>query len=151
MGTQRIRHRRVEWRLPGDFPERLALFQEASGLSTRALAGLLGVSPYRLRRWKDGGAEPSPAHLFALLTISEAVNLRDGVLMCPEHDFPYGVDVEALRRRVYCPATAASSAEPMASGECLWESVGTIGAKPVSGVGRAVLRIAPKHPYPAAH
>lgn len=100
MGTQRLRHKRVEWRFPRDFPERLARFQEASGLSTRALAGLLGVSPYRLRRWKDGGAEPSPAHLFALLTISEAVSLRDGVLMCPERDLPRGIDIEALRREV---------------------------------------------------
>ena len=99
MGTQRLRHKRVEWRLPEDFPERLARFQEASGLSTRALAGLLGVSPYRLRCWKHGEDEPNPAHLFAMLTIASVMGLRDDVLMCPERDLPDGIDVEALRRR----------------------------------------------------
>ncbi len=99
MGVQRLRRRRTEWRLPEDLPVRLARFQEASGLSTRALAGILGVSPYRLRRWKNGGDEPNPAHLFAVLTVAGAMGLRDGVLMCPERDFPYGIDVEALRRR----------------------------------------------------
>ena len=100
MGIQRLRHKRVEWRLPEDFPERLALFQEASGLSTRALAGLLGVSPYRLRRWKHGGDEPNTAHMFAALTIAGVMGLRDGVLMCPERDLPRGIDIEALRRAV---------------------------------------------------
>ena len=100
MGTQRLRHRQAEWRLPGDFPERLARFQEASGLSTRALAGLLGVSPYRLRRWRNGEDAPNPAHLFAVLTVAGAMGLRDGVLMCPERDFPGGIDVEGLRRRI---------------------------------------------------
>lgn len=100
MGTQRWRHRRTEWRLPEDFPERLARFQEAGGLSTRALAGLLGVSPYRLRRWKNGEDDPNPAHLFAVLTVAGVMGLRDGVLMCPERDVPDGIDVEALRRGV---------------------------------------------------
>lgn len=99
MGTQRRRHRRAEWRLPKDFPERLARFQEASGLSTRALAGFLGVSPYRLRRWKHGEVEPNPAHLFAVLTIAGVIGLRDGVLMRPERDLPEEVDLEGLRRR----------------------------------------------------
>ena len=111
MGTQRLRHRRVEWRLPEDFPERLALFQEASGLSTRALAGLLGVSPYRLRRWKHGGDDPNNAHLFAALTIAAVVGLRDGVLMCPERDLPKGIDVEALRRVLYANEDGARPSE----------------------------------------
>gem|GEM_PF-5304798 len=63
------------------------------------LAGLLGVSPYRLRRWKNGEEDPNPPHLFAVLTVAEVMGLRDGVLMCPERDFPGGVVVEALRRR----------------------------------------------------
>ena len=99
MGAQRRRHRRKEWVLPDDFPRRLAWFQRASGLSTRALAALLGVSPYRLRRWKDGDDDPNPAHLFAVLTLAEAIGLRDGILMCPERDIPDGIDVAALRRR----------------------------------------------------
>jgi len=99
MGIQRRRHSRTEWRLPEDFPERLVRFQEGSGLSTRALAGFLGVSPYRLRRWKNGEDEPNTAHLFAVLTIAGVMGLRDGVLMCPERDLPDRIDVEALRRR----------------------------------------------------
>ncbi len=99
MGTQRRRHGRKEWRFPEDFPHRLALFQRRSGLSTRALAGLLGVSPYRLRRWKEGKDAPNSAHLFAVLTVAEAMDLRDGILMCPDRDIPDGIDVEALRRR----------------------------------------------------
>ena len=115
MGTQRLRHKRVEWRLPEDLPERLALFQETSGLSTRALAGLLGVSPYRLRRWKDGCAEPSPAHLFALLTIAGVMGLRDGVLMCPERDLPEGIDVEDLLRRTDWLSPPSEEIGPAAS------------------------------------
>ncbi len=99
MGAQRRRHKRNEWVLPGDFPRRLTWFQRASGLSTRAHAALLGVSPYRLRRWKDGDDDPNPAHLFAVLTLAEAMGLRDGILMCPERDIPDGIDVAALRRR----------------------------------------------------
>ena len=98
MGVQRRTHRPVERVFPADFPERLARFQQASRLSTRALAGLLGVSPYRLRRWKLGGVDPDGAHLFQLLTIAEGLGMRDGILMRPECDLPEDVDLEALRR-----------------------------------------------------
>ena len=36
--------------------------------------------------------------LFLLLTLPDAMGLRDGILMCPERDLPEGVDLEALRR-----------------------------------------------------
>ena len=89
-------HRRVEFDFPRDFPERLALFKEASGLSWKALARLLGVRPYRLWQWRERGVAPSPAHLFLLLTIAESMGLRDGVLMRPDRDMPAAVDLEAL-------------------------------------------------------
>ena len=98
MGTQRQVHRPFECVLPPDFPGRLVQFKEASGLTWRSLARLLGVSPYRLRQWWKRGVAPSSAHLFMLLTIADAMGLRDGILMQPDHDLPEGFDSKALRR-----------------------------------------------------
>ena len=98
MGVQRLDHRPFEHDFPPDFPERLARFKEASGLSWRAIARLLGISPSRLRQWRNKGVAPSHDHLFLLLTIAESVGLRDGVLMCPDRDLPEGFDLEDLRR-----------------------------------------------------
>ena len=98
MGIQRQVHRPVQFDFPTDFPERLALFKEASGLSWKALARLLGVRPYRIWKWRERGVAPSPAHLFLLLTLAEAIGLRNGILMCPDRDLPEGVEPEALRR-----------------------------------------------------
>ena len=98
MGTQRQVHHPFECVLPPDFPERLVRFKEASGLTWRSLARLLGVSPYRLRQWRKRGVAPSSAHLFMLLTIAEAMGLRDGILMCPDRDLPEGFDSKVLRR-----------------------------------------------------
>ena len=96
MGVQQRVHRRVEFDFPKDFPDRLAMFKETSGLSWKALARLLGVRPYRLWQWRERGVTPSPSHLFLLLTIAEAMGLRDGILMCPDRDIPVGVDIEGL-------------------------------------------------------
>ena len=98
MGTQRQVHHPFECVLPPDLPARLVRFKEASGLTWRSLARLLGVSPYRLRQWRKRGVGPSSAHLFMLLTIAECMGLRDGVLMCPDQDLPEGLDLEGLRR-----------------------------------------------------
>ena len=59
MGTQRMIHRPFEFEFPPDFPERLTRFKEASGLSWRAIARMLGVSPSRLRQWRNKGVLPS--------------------------------------------------------------------------------------------
>ena len=91
-------YRPVEYDFPPDFPERLALFKEASGLSWKAIARLLGVSLHRLRQWRNKGAAPSHTHLFLLLTIAGAMGLRDGILMCPDRDLPEGFDLEGLPR-----------------------------------------------------
>ena len=87
----------MESDLPGDLPDRIAHFKEASGLSWRALARVLGVRPYRLRQWRKGDAVPSSAHLFALLTLAERLGLRDGILMCGDRDLPAAAEPEALR------------------------------------------------------
>ena len=97
MGVQQRVYRPVEYDLPPDFPERLALFKEESGLSWRAIARLLGVSLHRLRQWRKKGVAPNPAHLFLLLTIADVMGLRDGILMRPDRDLPEGVDSEAVR------------------------------------------------------
>ncbi len=96
VGVQQRVYRPVDFQFPKDFPERLALFKEASGLSWKSLARLLGVRPYRLWQWREMGVAPSPAHLFLLLTIAESMGLRDGILMCPDRDMPAAVDLEAL-------------------------------------------------------
>ena len=98
MGTQRRVHRPFRYVFPPDFPDRLERFKEASGLSWRAIARMMGVSLHRLRQWRNKGVAPSPAHLFLLLTIAESMGLRDGVLMCPERDLPEGLGPEELRR-----------------------------------------------------
>ena len=97
MGVQQRVYRPIEYDFPPDFPERLALFKEASGLSWKAIARLLGVSLHRLRQWRNKGAAPSHTHLFLLLTIADVMELRDGILMRPEQDLPEGVDPEAVR------------------------------------------------------
>ena len=98
MGTQRLVHRPFEFEFPPDFPERLTRFKEASGLSWRAIARMLGVSPSRLRQWRNKGVLPSIDHLFLLMTIAESMGLRDGILMCPDRDLPEGFDLEGARR-----------------------------------------------------
>ena len=97
MGTRRQVHRPFECVLPADFPDRLERFKDASGLTWRSLARILGVSPYRLRQWRKRGVAPSSAHLFWLLTLAESMGLRDGILMCPDRDAPDGGDPKALR------------------------------------------------------
>ena len=98
MGVQRRVHRPVEFDFPRDFPERLARFKEASGLSWKRLASVMGVSPHRLRQWRYGRAVPSTAHLFLLLTVAERMSLRDGILMYPWRDLPGHVDPEVHSR-----------------------------------------------------
>ena len=97
MGVQKKVHRPVQFDFPVDFPERLECFKEESGLRWRALARLMGVRPYRLQRWRQG-TPPSSTHLFLLLTLAEAMGLRDGILMRPDRDLPVGVKPEELSR-----------------------------------------------------
>ena len=97
MGTQRLVHRPFEFEFPPDFPERLARFKEASGLSWRAIARMLGVSPSRLRQWRNNGVLPSIDHLFLLLLIAERMGHRK-ILMWHERDLPEGFDIDGMRR-----------------------------------------------------
>ena len=89
MARQRRAQRPVAFRFPADFPQRLERFKEAGGLTWRSLARLLGVSPYRLRRWRRGTV-PDSTRLFLLLTVAEGMGLRDEILMCADLDMPSG-------------------------------------------------------------
>lgn len=97
MGTQRLVHRPFEFEFPPDFPERLTRFKEASGLSWRAIARMLGVSPSRLRQWRNKGVLPSIDHFCLLLLIAERMGLRR-IFMCPDRDLPEGFDLEGMKR-----------------------------------------------------
>lgn len=79
--------------LPDDFGERIEEFRVASGLGVRSLARLLGVSPHRVREWRRGIA-PSSEHLFALVTVADAMGLK-GVLVRPDQDLPTGFGLHA--------------------------------------------------------
>jgi hypothetical protein len=58
--------------LPEDFPDRLTLIKEASGLSWNALADKLGVDPRQMARWR-AGVEPSGGAMLALLRLAMQV------------------------------------------------------------------------------
>lgn len=55
--------------LPEDFPQRLELLKEVSGLTWDAMAACMGVDPRQLRRWRRG-TRPSGDGLFALMTLA---------------------------------------------------------------------------------
>ena len=74
MPKQRINHGRRVYVVPDDFPQRLELFKEASGLSWAELARRLGTSDRNLRRWR-AGTRPHPDHLMALLDLAEGMGL----------------------------------------------------------------------------
>lgn len=93
MPTRTRIHRPIVSDLPDDFGERIEEFRVAGGLTVRALARLLGVSPYRLREWRRGVA-PSSGHLHTLVTIAEAMGLK-GILVRPDRDLPTGFEVTA--------------------------------------------------------
>ena len=97
MGTQRLMHRPFEFEFPSDFADRLTRFKEASGLSWRAIARMLGVSPSRLRQWRNKGVLPSLDHYCLLLLIAERMGLRE-TLMWHERDLPEDFDPEEMRQ-----------------------------------------------------
>ena len=69
-----INHGRRVYVIPHDFPQRLKLFKEESGLSWAELARRLGTSDLNLRRWR-AGVRPHPDHLMALLDLAEGMGL----------------------------------------------------------------------------
>lgn len=79
-------HRPVVFDLPDDLGERIEAFRKAAGLSVRALARLLGVSPHRVREWRRGVA-PDSRNLYLLLMVAGRMGLRNR-LERPGDDLP---------------------------------------------------------------
>ncbi len=65
--------------LPGDFPERLELLKEASGLTWNAFADAIGIDKKRVHRWrrpkKDGNkpVKPDSGGFYALVKIAALI------------------------------------------------------------------------------
>ena len=74
MPRQKAPHQRGFYEFPGDFPECLRRFKEASGLTWSELARRLGTSPLTIRRWLNG-VQPSGHYLLALQDLAEELGL----------------------------------------------------------------------------
>lgn len=75
MPRQHTNHSRRVYVLPDDFPQRLRMFGEASGLSWAEIARRIETYPLTIRRWRDDGVRPSQRHQLALLALAESLGL----------------------------------------------------------------------------
>ena len=75
MSRERTDHGRIVYVLPPDFPRRLELLQEESGLPWAEIARRLGTSPYTVWRWYKGRARPDVRHQMALLDLADELGL----------------------------------------------------------------------------
>ena len=77
MPWQRIRHRRITYDFPADFPERLERFKEESGLSWAEIARRLGTRPRTMGGRRKGLSSPSAQHMTALLDLADDLGLSN--------------------------------------------------------------------------
>ena len=75
MPRQRIQHSRITFALPDDFPQRLKLFQEESGLSWSEVARRLETYRHTVWRWAEGKTQPNYQHRRALLELADSMGL----------------------------------------------------------------------------
>ena len=75
MPRQRIDHSRIVYAFPEDFPQRLKRFQQESGLPWAELDRRLGIDPYTVWRWYEGGVRPHFRHQMALLGLADNLGL----------------------------------------------------------------------------
>ena len=75
MPRQPILYKRRGPGFPDDFPQRLAWFKHASGLSLAEIARRLGISPVTIRRWWKRGVRPNYRHLKALQDLADSMGL----------------------------------------------------------------------------
>ncbi len=101
MGRRYRMRRPVHNVFPRDFPARLQLFKEASGLSWREIARRLGVSPHRIRCWRTGTV-PSSTHLFFLMLLADELGLGD-ILRRPAAESLPSVTRRAEEGSIPCP------------------------------------------------
>ena len=76
MPRQRIHHRRRVYLYPDDFPERLKLLKEESGLPWAELARRLGVDPLTVRRWWKYGVRPTKLDKIENLHSSDTIDTQ---------------------------------------------------------------------------
>ena len=100
MPLQRTNHSRRVYVLPDDFPQRLRMFGEASGLSWAEMARRIVTYLHTVWRWRDDGVRPSQRHQMALLALAESLGLG-GFNWSPPLSRPAGcgagrVDHEAI-------------------------------------------------------
>ena len=70
--------------MPEDFPDRLTLLKEATGLSWEGLAACLGVDGRQVLRWRQG-AEPCGGAMLALCRL--ATKVPDGLRELLDDEF----------------------------------------------------------------
>ena len=58
--------------LPEDFPQRLELFKEATGLPWDGLAACIGADPRQLQRWRHG-TKPCGDSVYALFLLADRI------------------------------------------------------------------------------
>ena len=75
MPRQRIRHSRITYVLPEDFPQRLERFQEESGLSWSEIARRLETYRHTVWRCADGGVRPNHQHRKALFELADSLGV----------------------------------------------------------------------------
>ncbi len=75
MPRERVDHSRIVYVVPPDFPERLELLQEESGLTWAEIARRLDVHHETLRRWRKGRARPSMRNMMALVALADSLGL----------------------------------------------------------------------------
>ena len=75
MPREPVDHGRIVYVVPPDFPERLELLQEESGLPWAEIARRLGTYPYTVWRWYRGRARPHFRHQMALLDLADELGL----------------------------------------------------------------------------
>ena len=75
MPRQHTDYSRRIYVLPGDFPQRLRMFGEESGLSWAEMARRIETYPLTIRRWRIYGVRPSTRHQMALLALADSMGL----------------------------------------------------------------------------
>ena len=73
MPRQRNRYSRRTYVLPEDFPQRLKLFQEESGLPWSEIARRLVTYRHTVWRWAEGRTGPNYQHRKALVELADSL------------------------------------------------------------------------------
>ena len=75
MPRQRAEYGGIFYVIPDDFPRRVRRLKEESGLTWTEFARRIGVIPYTIWRWVEGGVRPHFRHQLALLALAQELGL----------------------------------------------------------------------------